>query len=61
MCPVPNMAVLLKSHNFVLSVLLLRYCLSDFEMVSAALITSGITVVVLLILLLLLLLLPLLS
>jgi len=45
MCAVPNMAVFCSSLTSCFSGMLLRYCLNDFEMVSAALVSTGITYV----------------
>jgi len=43
MCAVPNMAVFCSSLITCFPGMLLRYCLSDFEMVPVAHIVTGIT------------------
>ena len=45
MCAVPNIAVFCSSLTSCVSGMLLRYCLNDFQMVSAALDSTGITFV----------------
>jgi len=45
MCAVPNRAVFCSSLNSYFSSILLRYFLNDYEIVSAALVNTGITFV----------------